>query len=166
MGGKAKGGKRIALDDARTLAVGMLEELDDGLLIVEGKVAGSIRRERPEVGDIDLVIVPADGEEAALRNALQRYLHGLSGNKVIKGITDEGVQVDVYLASESDFGAQMFTWTGSMQFNRKMRGRAKGMGYKLNQYGLYGEEGELVAAATEDEIFDALGLDWIDPPNR
>lgn len=165
MGGAAKNGRRASLSEAGQLAQGILEELDMGGFITQGTVGGSVRRCQEEVGDVDLVLVPAFMQEENLKTVLSKYLNGLSGDKILKGKTESGIQVDVYLATEENYGAMLFTWTGSASFNVKMRARAKGKGLKLNQYGIYRGD-TCIASKHEDDMFDALDMDPVSPGRR
>lgn len=165
MGGAAKNGRRVPLAEAGRLAQGILEELDLGGFIEAGSVGGSVRRCKEEVGDVDLVLVPAFMQEENLKTVLSKYLKALSGNKILKGVTEDGIQVDVYLATEENFGAMLFTWTGSVDFNVRMRSLAKSKGLVLNQYGIF-HGGACLASKHEDDMFDALGIEPVSPHLR
>lgn len=165
MGGDAKGGRRVEFAEASDLALGMCEEMLLSGLVERVDVAGSVRRLKKHVGDLDLVVQPYEGKRNDLVNSLKTYLRGLSGEKILKGLTESGIQVDVYLATAEDFGAQLLTWTGSKEFNVMMRGMAKRQGMMLSQYGLF-KGGVCVASKFEPDIFSQLGMDPVSPDVR
>ncbi len=132
--------------------------------------AGSLRRGRETVGDLDLLVT---GPEA--RAALDRFVKHpkvtevliLGGNKASVKVGVEGLQVDVRTLPEETYGAALQYFTGSKAHNVALRGRALKMGLTLSEYGLFRVEGEQrVAGATEEEVYGRLGLAWIPPELR
>ena len=133
---------------------------------VKYQICGSLRRERPIVNDVDMVVSiptleiykilkPRLGMSAILTKKGDKY-----GNFVI-----EGVQFDFNYASPESWGAMVLFATGSGLFNIIMRGIAKNQGYKLNEKGLFMGE-DCIAGRTEEQIFDALGLEYLPPQER
>lgn len=155
-------------------AAGAAQELSAHLGAVDGvqrvTPAGSLRRGKETVGDLDL-LVTGEGANAAL-DAFVKHprVHDVIGhgsNKASARFGLEGLQVDVRAVPESSFGAALQYFTGSKEHNVQLRQRAQKMGLTLNEYGLFRVAGEsLVAAATEEEIYAALGLCWIPPELR
>jgi DNA polymerase (family 10) len=138
--------------------------------------AGSLRRGKETVGDLDLLVTMADGYtkqkdvDAVAKHILtyagidQTLAHG--ENKVSFTLED-GLQVDVRLLEKDHFGAALLYFTGSKEHNVKLRGRANDMGYTLNEYALATLKGEKrVAGRTEEEIYRKLKLDYIPPELR
>ena len=138
--------------------------------------AGSLRRGKETVGDLDLLVTMADGYtkqkdvDAVAKHILtyagidQTLAHG--ENKVSFTLED-GLQVDVRLLEKDHFGAALLYFTGSKEHNVKLRGRANDMGYTLNEYALATLKGEKrVAGRTEEEIYGKLKLDYIPPELR
>jgi DNA polymerase (family 10) len=138
--------------------------------------AGSLRRGRETVGDLDLLLILANGFTAqnkidAIAGHILKYpridqtlAHG--GNKVSFTL-DSGLQVDVRLLERENFGAALLYFTGSKEHNVKLRGRANDLGFTLNEYCLATLKGEKrVAGATEQEIYAKLKLDFIPPELR
>lgn len=132
--------------------------------------AGSLRRGRETVGDLDLLVT---GEGAAA--ALERFVghpkvHDVLGKGELKASARygiEGLQVDVKAVPAESFGAAMQYFTGSKDHNVQLRQRAQRMGLTLNEYGLFRVDDESrVAGATEQEIYASLGLAWIPPELR
>ncbi|MBK7927437.1 MAG: DNA polymerase/3'-5' exonuclease PolX [Bryobacterales bacterium] len=155
-------------------AAAIAEELTAYLGETEGVervvAAGSLRRGRETVGDVDLLVT---GPNAAA--ALNRFVkhprvgevlgHGETKASARVGI--EGLQVDVRAVPAESFGAALQYFTGSKTHNVALRSLALKQGYTLNEYGLARVEGgERVAGATEEEIYEALGLSWIPPELR
>ena len=137
-------------------------------------VAGSYRRGRETVGDLDVLISgPACEQERAAETA--KYVAAYPGiadilahgqNKVSFQLRNR-MQVDVRLLPESSYGAALQYFTGSKSHNVTLRQRALKQGYTLSEYALARvKDGEVVAARTEEEIYKALGLDWIPPHLR
>ena len=77
------------------------------------------------------------------------------------------MQVDVNLTTEESWGASILMWTGTKELNVKMRAVAKEKGLKLNQYGLFRRsDGVKVAGRDEEEVFEVLGLKYLEPHQR
>ncbi|MFJ6770816.1 DNA polymerase/3'-5' exonuclease PolX [Kitasatospora sp. NPDC091257] len=162
-------GGRTLLDTATELA----EQLVAVLSAVPGctrcAYAGSLRRMRETVGDIDVL---ATAEDSA---PLMAALTGLpsvaevigSGSTKTSVRTTQGVQVDLRVLPEEDWGAALVYFTGSKAHNIKLRTMAVRAGLKLSEYGLFEVDGGAkVVSETEDEVYAALGLPWIPPPLR
>jgi DNA polymerase (family 10) len=138
--------------------------------------AGSLRRGRETVGDLDLLVTLADGYTA------QKYVDALAehilkfpeinqtlahGENKVSFTLQNGLQVDVRLLKKENFGAALLYFTGSREHNVRLRGRANEMGYTLNEYQLATLKGEKhVASRTEQEIYAKLKLDYIEPELR
>jgi DNA polymerase (family 10) len=133
------------------------------------EVAGSFRRGRPTVRDLDLLVAttrPATllAAAAALPQVERVLLRGDTKCSVLAG---GGVQVDCRAVAPEQFGAAWQYFTGSQAHNIRMRGRALRAGLTLNEYGVFRMDGgERVAGETEEEVYAALGLPWIPPTER
>jgi DNA polymerase (family 10) len=132
--------------------------------------AGSVRRGRETVGDLDLLVTGANAESAlefvANYPRVQEVL-GRGFNKTSVKLGREGLQVDVRALPRESFGAALQYFTGSKEHNVSIRTRAVKMGLTLSEYGLFrAETGERVAGETEEQVYQALGLDWIPPEMR
>ncbi len=136
--------------------------------------AGSLRRGRETVGDLDLLATgPACAPEKT-QGAVD-YVAGYPGihdviakgeNKVSFNV-EQGMQVDVRLLPSASYGAALQYFTGSKAHNVVLRQRALKMGYTLSEWALARlDDGSTVAAATEEEIYAALGMDWMPPEMR
>ena len=116
---------------------------------------GSIRRKKLNPNDIDVVIIPQNKEILKEKILSIADEVRVSGDKQIF-ITKNGINIDFYFADENDFGSQLLTRTGSAGYNIGLRLKAKRLGFKLNQYGLF-KDGKKVAGKTEESIGKALG---------
>ena len=132
--------------------------------------AGSLRRGKETVGDLDLLVTGAGAAAALDRFVAHPRIHDVLGhgsNKASARWGLEGLQVDVRAVPEESFGAALQYFTGSKEHNVALRQRAQRAGLTLNEYGLFRlETGERVAGASEQEVYAALGLAWIPPELR
>ncbi|MHB1699708.1 MAG: DNA polymerase/3'-5' exonuclease PolX [Acidobacteriaceae bacterium] len=136
--------------------------------------AGSLRRGRETVGDLDLLVTgPACEPDVAA--AVVEHVAGLpiissliaKGKNKVSFLMRNGMQVDVRLLPRGSYGAALQYFTGSKMHNVALRQRALKLGYTLSEYALARmEDDTIIAAATEQEIYAALGMDWIAPEMR
>ena len=169
-----KNSGRFLLDDAEAAAERVTLYLEQFPGIDEVMPAGSLRRGRETVGDLDLLVTgPACAEEevAAAVDYTAAYppiaeLLAKGQNKVSFRLRS-GLQVDVRLLPRASYGAALQYFTGSKMHNVSLRQRALKRGYTLSEYALARlDDGAVVAAASEEEIYQALGMDWIPPELR
>jgi DNA polymerase (family 10) len=168
---------RFRLDVAEAAAADIIAHIEKYPKAV-GSVtpAGSLRRGKETVGDLDLLLTLADGYTSqkhidALAEHILKYpridqvlAHG--ENKVSFTL-DNSLQVDVRLLEKNSFGAALLYFTGSREHNVTLRGRANDMGYTLNEYALATLKAEKrVAGRTEEQIYAKLKLDFIPPELR
>jgi DNA polymerase (family 10) len=147
-----------------------------GKRVAEVQAAGSLRRSKETVGDLDLLVTLPEGHsgprdvEAAGEHILKfPGIHQLlaRGENKVSFVLESGMQVDVRLLPPSQAGAALLYFTGSKEHNVALRSRALKMGYTLNEYALSRLKDEKpVAGRTEEEIYKKLGLDWIPPELR
>ena len=150
------------------------EELTEYLRAVPGveKVtpAGSLRRAKETVGDLDLLVTGPGAAGALEKFVMHPKAHEVLGkgpNKASIKFGLEGLQVDLRALASESYGAALLYFTGSKDHNIVLRSRAQKMGLTLNEYTLARLEDNVpVAASTEEEIYQALGLDWIPPELR
>jgi DNA polymerase (family 10) len=136
--------------------------------------AGSLRRGRETEGDLDLLATgpacePGHTEAAVEHVAAYPGIHNMiaKGDNKVSFNLDQGLQVDVRLLPTASYGAALQYFTGSKAHNVVLRQRALKMGYTLNEWALARlDDGSTVAAATEEEIYAALGMDWMPPEMR
>jgi len=168
---------RFRRDHVQAAAAELIRHLENlGQGIDSITPAGSLRRGKETVGDLDLLLILAEGFTGQAKiDAISEHIlkfpridqtlaHG--GNKVSFTL-DSGLQVDVRLLERDNFGAALLYFTGSKEHNVKLRGRANDLGYTLNEYCLATLKGEKrVAGTTEQEIYAKLKLDYIPPEMR
>src|SRR5580692_11357597 len=157
-----------------SFAQDVADELTEYLMKVPGvesvTPAGSLRRGKETVGDLDLLAV-GPGAEAAIETFVAHpKVHEVLGkgpNKASVRFGSEGLQVDLRALPRKSFGAALQYFTGSKEHSVALRARAQKMGLTLNEYALARiETKEPVASETEEEIYRTLGLDWIPPELR
>jgi DNA polymerase (family 10) len=166
---------RFLIDEADRTARRLTEHLKHIEGIDAITPAGSLRRGRETVGDLDVLITGPccmdDSTRGALLDEIVRF-PGISqvlakgGNKVSFKLRN-GLQVDVRALSPDSYGAGLQYFTGSKSHSVSLRQRALKMGLTLNEYGLCQvEDNKLVASKTEEDIYRTLNLDWIPPELR
>ena len=168
---------RFHIDVAEDAATAIVAHIKKAGKAVEGVTpAGSLRRGKETVGDLDLLVTLADGYTSQKHvDALAKHILEFPGidqtlahgeNKVSFTLGN-GLQVDVRLLEKENFGAALLYFTGSKEHNVTLRGRANDMGYTLNEYALATLKAEKrVAGRTEEEIYSKLKLDFIPPELR
>ncbi|MDQ6678612.1 MAG: DNA polymerase/3'-5' exonuclease PolX [Acidobacteriota bacterium] len=161
---------RFLLSFAEQAADELLAQLRGAEGITSALAAGSLRRGRETVGDLDLLATGPDPAKALdlIADHPRAYeVLGRGPNKTSVRLGREGLQVDVRALPPESFGAAMQYFTGSKEHNVAIRMRAIRMGFKLSEYGLFGAEDELrIAGETEEGVYRALGLQWIPPEIR
>src|SRR5438876_2259503 len=166
---------RFLLDTAETQAQKIAEHLRDYPGVDKATPAGSLRRGRETVGDLDILVTGPACSNDTERQKLIEHIIKLPGlmeiiargeNKVSFRLRG-GMQVDVRFLPPESFGAAMQYFTGSKAHNVSLRQRALKMGYTLNEYSLARlDDQQVVASKTEEEIYAALKLDYIPPEMR
>lgn len=159
-----RGEKRFKLPAAEVEAEALLAHLrDDGQAVV----AGSYRRRRETVGDLDLLVTAKDG--AAIGRKLVSYENVAEvlaqGSTRTTVVLRSGVQVDLRVVPEESYGAALLYFTGSKAHNIALRNLANERGWKLNEYGLFSGK-RRIGGATEEEVYKKLRLAFIPPELR
>jgi DNA polymerase (family 10) len=166
---------RFLIDEADRTAARLAEHLKHVKGIDAITPAGSLRRGRETVGDLDVLITGPccvdDEQRAALIEEIARF-PGIDqilaqGDNKISFKLHTGLQVDVRTLSPDSYGAALQYFTGSKTHSVALRQRALKMGFTLNEYGLYRlKDDKWVAGKTEEELYHKLKLDWIPPELR
>ncbi len=155
---------KIALERAEGIAKAVVKLLKPYCQKIE--VAGSIRRRKPWVNDIDLVLVPSDpwNLQHEIRGLGQVRMSGMKIMRVMVGST----QVDIYVASEETWATLLLIRTGSAENNIRLASLAKKRRWHLhaNGDGLFNENGQRIAGDSEESIYGALGLRYQRPEER
>ncbi len=160
---------RTPIFDAMGIAARVMSELRSSIGVARMEYAGSLRRLSETIGDVDIV-VGSDDPEAVIGRFLE--LPGITatlgaGGTKASVVIDDAIQVDLRVVPEDNFGAAWLYFTGSKGHNIELRQRSLDRGLTLNEYALASvESGEVVASATESEIYAALSLPWITPEIR
>jgi DNA polymerase (family 10) len=159
--------QRVPLAVAEREAGPLLAYLKSNPAVREAVVAGSLRRRRESVGDIDVLVV-SDRGSAVTRHfvAYPTFREVLAqGAKRASAVLASGLQVDLRVVPAESFGAALLYFTGSKAYNIELRKRAIARGLKLNEYGLF-KGARRIAGDTEVSIYAALGLPWASPEQR
>jgi DNA polymerase (family 10) len=166
---------RFLLDTAEDQAQKIVEHLRDYPRVEKATAAGSLRRGRETVGDLDILVTgPACCDDAERQKLIEHIikLPGLMeiiarGENKVSFRMRGGMQVDVRFLPPESFGAAIQYFTGSKGHNVSLRQRALKMGYTLNEYSLARlDDQQVIASKTEEEIYAALKLDYIPPEMR
>src|SRR5437588_167399 len=159
--------RRMLLNEAETQATALVAYLQAGGGVRQIAVAGSYRRRRETIGDLDILVTSDDSARV-----MDRFVaYADVADVVSKGDTRStvklrgGLQVDLRAVEPAAYGAALQYFTGSKAHNVELRKIAQEHGYKLNEYGLF-KGTRRVAGQTEEEIYAKLGLDWIPPELR
>jgi DNA polymerase (family 10) len=168
-----EGAKRALLGDILPVAEAIVSRLAELPETLQVAYAGSTRRMRETVGDLDILATsesPAVVMEAFRALPLLRETL-LAGDTKTSALLTLGRQVDLRVVPPDSFGAALQYFTGSQAHNIALRERARKMGLTVNEYAVSrltetDEAGDRVAGATEEEVYAALGLPWIPPELR
>lgn len=159
--------RRVPLATAAPVAAALLAELQAVPGVHQAVAAGSLRRRRDTVGDIDLLV--SAGRDAHVTESftggtgVQRVL--AQGSTRASVVLPSGLQADLRVVPQASFGAALLYFTGAKPHNIALRRLAQDAGLKLNEYGLF-RGVHRVAGETEESVYRALGLPWIEPELR
>ena len=168
----AKGVKRqerTMLALALPRAQEMIERLERSPAVQRAAYAGSMRRYRDTVRDVDLLVASDRPEEVmeAFRKLPGVVNAKAEGPTKCSVTTTRGLQVDLRVIEPDVFGAALQYFTGSAAHNVKVRQHAVRKGFKLSEYGLFDAQTEArLASQTEEEVYERLGMQWVPPPMR
>jgi len=131
------------------------------------EIAGSYRREKETVGDIDVLVVTKKPKNVSDAIASLSFVRDTvaHGDKKLSFDLKNGLRVDVRFVRRNQWGAALLYFTGSKEHNIAMRKVAMRHKWKLNEYGLFNGTGKFIAGKTEQEVYDKLGLPYF-PPNQ
>jgi DNA polymerase (family 10) len=164
-----RGTDRRPLGRVLPLAEDIIRRLKDSAPVDQIEVAGSIRRMKEMVKDID--ILTTSRHPGKVMDAFVKLPHVsrvlAQGPTRSSVITEDGIQVDLRVVEEDSFGAALQYFTGSKQHNIKLREMAVRAGLKLNEYGAFKEPGDKkIGGKTEEEMYKVIKLPWIPPELR
>jgi DNA polymerase (family 10) len=182
---RSQAAERMGIGDALPIAEGLVERLRKLPEVQQAEIAGSLRRRRETIGDVDLICAlekSTDGPAVSSTFVKFPEVQRILGEGATKAsvITAGGLQVDLRIVPIENFGAALLYFTGSKDHNVKLRGRAQSQGLTLNEWGLYkldeydksakktAEAPSIkpVASKTEADVYAKLGLKFVDPELR
>lgn len=164
-----RGTERRPLGRVLPLAEDIVRRMKDGAPVDRIEVAGSIRRMKETVKDIDILTISKRPE--AVMDAFVKLPHVsrvlMQGPTKSSIVAEDGIQVDLRVVEEDSFGAALQYFTGSKQHNIKLREMAVRKGLKINEYGAFREPGDKkIGGKTEEEMYKILKLPFIPPELR
>lgn len=150
------------------VAEGILARLKSTAPVREISLAGSIRRRKETIKDIDIIATSEDSakvmrEFVKMPDVKEVLMKGPTKSTVL---LEEGLQVDLRVVETGSFGAAIAYFTGSKEHNIRIREMAVKKGLKINEYGVFDEKGKRLAGEKEQEIYSILGLEFIPPELR
>lgn len=167
IGQAAAAGKRVSISVARSSAESIVEDLLKLDAVSQASVAGSCRRRKETCGDLDVLVTSCDhgipmdtlAGHPLVESVLQR------GETKQRVRLSSGIEMDLRVVPDGSFGAALQYFTGSKEHNVVVRQRAKNLGLKVNEYGVFRGD-EQIAGATEEDVYTAVDLPWIPPELR
>ncbi|MFN0197709.1 MAG: DNA polymerase/3'-5' exonuclease PolX [Planctomycetaceae bacterium] len=160
-------GKRFLLMDAKVAADEILHDLMQLKEVERGEVAGSCRRLKETVGDLDLLVTSHDAEAVMDRLAQHRLVEKI----LVRGPTKQrvrlkmGIEMDLRVVPDESYGAALQYFTGSKEHNIVIRRRAQERGLKVNEYGVFRDDA-MICGKHEADVYSAVDLPWIPPELR
>lgn len=162
--------QRLRIDQAEKLVYRLRMHFQECEVVEKIEFAGSFRRGKETVGDIDILVVSK--QPTLVMDHFESFQGRVS--TIVRGDTkmsirvDEQFQVDLRVVPENSFGAALQYFTGSKEHNVAVRGRARKMGMTVNEYGVtkIDDPETVLAGRTEEELYSLLGLQWIAPELR
>ncbi len=177
---------RKEIDDINNYIQRIIHKIDNELFFI---ICGSYRRLKRTSNDIDIVVIHpsvktrVDMLKKTRVNYLEKIINYLIKEKfIVESLTSESVQtkymglcklndnpirrIDIRFFPVESYYSAILYFTGAKDFNRKMRMIANNYGYTLNEYGLYDENNKTIPVSSEKDIFDILGMEYVDPQFR
>jgi len=159
--------KRFKLAVAGRYAESLVAYLKTAGGVSKVDLAGSYRRSRETVGDLDILVIARHGrsviEHFVAYDEVENVLS--SGTTRASVMLRSGLQVDVRVVAATSFGAALYYFTGSRSHNIAVRRIAQRQGLKINEYGVF-RGNKRIAGKTEEDVFESVGLPWIPPELR
>lgn len=165
-----KAAQRLLMDSAESLVTIIREHMNKCEAVNRLEFAGSYRRGKESVGDLDLLVTSENPEAvmdhfsklSQIQEIIQR------GETKMSIRVADSFQVDLRVVDDASWGAALQYFTGSKEHNVRIRGMAKAIGLKINEYGVFKSDDEScrVAGANEEEIYALVGMPWVPPELR
>ncbi|MGH7215316.1 MAG: DNA polymerase/3'-5' exonuclease PolX [Tepidisphaeraceae bacterium] len=182
---RSQAAQRLGIIDALPIGQSLVERLRKMPQVKQAEVAGSLRRRRETIGDVDLIVALNEGKKGGDVSAAFVQFPEVTkvlgqGETKASVLTAGGLQVDLRIVPQENFGAALLYFTGSKDHNVRIRGMAQDKGLTLNEWGLYKLDEydkaqkktaeappiKPVASRTEQDLYKKLGLPWIAPELR
>jgi len=160
---------RMLLGQALPLVEEIVGALREKSGVTKISPAGSVRRMKETIGDIDILVASSTPESimdvfTSLPQVREVIARGSTKSSIV---TQEGIQVDLRVVEEVSFGAALQYFTGSKAHNIKLREIALKKGFKVNEYGIFRlDDDKRIGGEKEEEIYETLGMEWIPPEMR
>jgi DNA polymerase (family 10) len=163
----AEAKKRTPIGIALPLAEEMVALVKGSAPVINMSYAGSLRRMRETVGDLDFLAVSSKREEVVRAFTSMPFVREIvvAGDTKATVILDSGIQADLRVLDEGSWGSGLQYFTGSKDHNVHLRTIAQRQGLKLSEYGVFRGE-ERIAGATEEDVYRSLGMQYIEPEMR
>ncbi len=164
-----KGMERMDLGTALARANELLAFLKQIPGVSRASTAGSLRRMKDTIGDLDLLVASARAQRVMTAFTRASFCARVlvSGRTKASILTPDGVQVDLRVVEPESFGAALQYFTGSKEHNVRLREMASRLGLKVNEYGVFRTRtNRRVAGREEEDVYRALGMAWIPPELR
>ncbi|HLD56918.1 MAG TPA: DNA polymerase/3'-5' exonuclease PolX, partial [archaeon] len=163
-----RGLERMFLGEALVLAKDILGRLKALREVEAAEIAGSIRRRKETIGDIDILVISKNpGKVMDFFVKMHNVDFVQSKGDTKSSVTlKEGLDCDLRVLDERSFGAALNYFTGSKEHNVRLRQIAITKGWKLSEYGLFDKSGKQISGKTEEEIYKKLGMGYIEPELR
>lgn len=170
IGARERVAERISICEAALIADEVIAYLEKAPGISRVSAAGSLRRMKETVGDIDILACGKNGKEiiryfAHNPNAVRILAEGDTRGSIVVRAGEIERQVDLRIVDESEYGAALLYFTGSKAHNIKLRGLAKDRGLKISEYGVFRGTKRL-ASREEEDCYRVLKMPWIAPEMR
>ncbi len=161
-------GRRFLYVDAEPYAEDFVAYMERSPAVKKAIIAGSYRRRKETVGDLDMVVVTTSPQAVtkhfvAYEKCKEVIVEGESRTTIV---LENDLQVDLKTARPSDYGTTLDYFTGSRAHTLALRKMAKERGWKVNEYGIFDENGVDISGRTEKSFYKAFGLDYIEPELR
>lgn len=159
--------KRVRIDEAEEMAEPLKAYLEQSKTVKKITIAGSYRRCKETVGDLDVLVTCSKGKKVIERFLQYEDVEEVvaKGNKKASVLLRNGLQVDLRLIQKVSFGAALMYFTGSKEHNIAIRKIAQKKKYKISEYGIFKGK-KRIAGKTEKEVYRKIGLAFIPPEMR
>jgi len=165
-------GTRILLWDALQTGENILKKILQLKGVIRAELAGSLRRRKDTIGDIDVIVsCTLKARKSIIKNftSLSQVSRIIAAGDTKSSVVlkEHNTQVDIRLVDESEYGSALLYFTGSKEHNIHLRLMAKEKGWKISEYGLFhAKTNKRLGGETENQIYDALGINFIPPELR